>query len=93
MLQLMKMYVCGSGAEIFRCAITYLFPDSCLYAMENKRILIYINQNENLDISRKIDISAGLFLPLGTETDIFWNKHFGIIGIDGTMILDEIELY
>ena len=34
-----------------------------------------------------------LFLPLGLDIDLFWEKHFGVIGVDITMRIGEIAIF
>ena len=46
-----------------------------------------------LDEALKMQFVKDMFLPIGFELRIFWQYHFGIIGIDATMKLDEMALY
>ena len=57
-----------------------------------KQILLYVSNNENTEDAEVIALVQELFLPLGYELDIFWEKHFAVIGQEQTMQLDEIKL-
>lgn len=53
---------------------------------------MYVSNNENTEDAEVIALVQELFLPLGYELDIFWEKHFAVIGQEQTMQLDEIKL-
>lgn len=92
-IQLMKMYLCGEEFHSFQNTITKLFPNSYLYLLENRKILLYIGEQKNSFTSKKIEVLQKWFLPLGMAVDIYWDRHFGVVGVEETMILDELELY
>ncbi len=61
--------------------------------MKEEEVLIYIGADNN-DLNRgKIDLLQEMFLPIGYSTRMFWKNHFGIIGVNDTMKIDEIEIF
>ena len=85
----------GSSLIIFRRAILVLYPDAMLYQIKNerKKLLLYLKEKKADAEEKKMQFVKDMFLPIGFELRIFWQYHFGIIGIDATMKLDEMALY
>lgn len=85
----------GSSLSRFRSAVRILYPDAILYQIkeERKKLLLYLRQKENHQERQVLELAKALFLPIGFELRVFWQYHFGIIGIEATMQLDEIALY
>lgn len=92
MEQIYHLYSGGDGTILFGNALKIFFPDIYVYLLENEKILIYVGENENYISRERIAFLKDIFLPVGMQTDIFWNKHFGIFEIEETMLLDEIAL-
>ena len=85
----------GSSLGLFRRALLVLYPDALLYQIKNegKNLLLYINIRENDREAGRLRFVTDMFLPVGYELRVFFEYHFGIIGVEGTMITDEIALY
>ena len=85
----------GSSLIIFRRAVLVLYPDAMLYQIKNerKKLLLYLKEKKTDAGEKKMQFVKDMFLPIGFELRIFWQYHFGIIGIDDTMKLDEMALY
>lgn len=85
----------GSSMMIFRRGILVLFPDAILYQMkaERKKLLLYLKEKKTEKRERMLFFVQDMFLPVGYELRVFWQYHFGIIGAEGTMKIDEIALY
>ncbi len=85
----------GTSLFIFRRAVGIFFPEALLYQIkkEPKKLLLYLKDRKTDEGEGSVRLAKDLFLPLGFELQVFWRYHFGIIGIDDTMILDEIALY
>lgn len=92
---IVKLYRCGSSIALFREAMRLIYPESIVY-LHNERIrqvLIYIGTKETETERKKIDFLQDMFLEINYETYLFWEHHFGIIGVDETMVLDEMVLF
>lgn len=85
----------GSSLRIFRRALLILFPDAVLYQMrsERKRLLLYLPQEKTNSEDQRLQLIWDLFLPVSYELRVFWKYHFGIIGVDASMKMDEIAIY
>lgn len=90
---LLLQYQVGSTLSIFQKTVTQFYPDCLVYQVKNEPevILLYLG----LPASEKPRIYAlrELFLPAQYQLRIFWEPHFGVIGVDATMHTDNIEIY
>ncbi|MGF6906263.1 hypothetical protein [Fusobacterium sp. PH5-44] len=91
---LYSMYTNLDMIEAFKKVVKLLYIDSIIYdnRFSGTNIVIYLNYKEK-ENDRKIEFIKKLFLPMGIETDIFWEKHFGVIGVPVTMIIGEIAIF
>ena len=85
----------GSSLIIFRRSVLILYPEAMLYQMryERKKLLLYLSSRKTEAGEQIMQFVQDLFLPVGFELRIFWQYHFGVIGIEDTMKLDETALY
>lgn len=85
----------GSSILIFKRALKSIYPNVLLYQMKNQPnlLLIYFGMKKTQKELKKIEFIQDMFLPLGFITRLFWDKHFGVCGIDSTMVTGEIELF
>lgn len=85
----------GTSLLIFRKAIRYTFEDSILYRNKEKLedIIVYIERSKNEKFQKQLSYIADVFLPLEFNLIEFWENHFGIFGIESTLILDETILF
>ena len=85
----------GSSLLIFRKAVLVLFPDAFLYQVkaDRKKVILYLADKPEEEKEQIILFISDLFLPLSYHLRIFWEYHFGLIGVEGTMNIDEIAIY
>lgn len=85
----------GSSLMIFRRGVKVLFPDAVLYQIreERKKLLLYLSGSRSRQREERLCLVQDLFLPLNYELRAFWKYHFGIIGVDDAMHIDEIAIY
>ena len=91
----LKLYRCGSSIRLFREVMRFLYPDSLVYASNDNiwELLIYVGVGETETEQGKLDFLKGMFLPVNYRVFLFWEHHFGIIGVDETMELDNMVLF
>lgn len=89
-----EMYRSLDVIEAFKEVIKLLYPDSIIYDKTSSRqnIILYLNYSKEKN-KEKIEVLKKLFLPLGLEVDIFWEKHFGVVEVPITMKIGEIAIY
>lgn len=91
----LRSYRVGSAVEIFTDMIHGLIDDSIVYHNNDcpDQIMIYTGLPKTQQLEEKLQFLIDLFLDIRYETEIFYEHHFGIIGMDNTMQVDEIALY
>lgn len=90
-----KLYRCGSSILLFKEVMKAIYPDSIIYESREKanQLLIYIGEKETERNKRQMDLLRAVFLPITKQVSLFWEHHFGIIGVSETMVLDEMVLF
>lgn len=90
---LLLQYQIGSALSIFQKAVTQFYPDCLVYQVKNEpeEILLYIGLPSSEE--PRIHALQELFLPMRYQLRVFWEHHFGVIGVDATMHTDNIEIY
>ncbi len=85
----------GASLRIFREAIKRVYSNSFVYQThdEPERILVYLGIKKTEDEMKKYNFIETMFLPIEYSSKVFWEHHFGIIGVDATLNLGEIQLF
>lgn len=91
----LRTYQVKNSLAIFIDMIHGLIDDSIVYHNNDcpNQILIYTALKKTVETEDKIVCLVDLFLDIEYQLEIFYEYHFGIIGIDNTMIIDEIAMY
>ena len=81
--------------EAFKKAVKMIFKDSIIYdnLSSATNLIIYVNMPGNEENQTKIEFIKRLFLPISLDLDLFWEYHFGVIGVDITMRIGEIAIF
>lgn len=91
---ILKLYSTGQALYLLKDTLRKLFKNSILYTSEEKDELIFYMGEEKTEINEeKLKLIKEIFMPIKFNTEIYWGNHFGIIGIDESMRIDEIALY
>lgn len=85
----------GSSLVVFRKAVLVLHGRAMLYQVkaQKQKLLLYVEEKITEERNHSLAFVIGMFLPLSYQVRVFWGYHFGVIGVDETMRLDEIEIY
>lgn len=85
----------GASVMNFRRALLVLFPDAVLYQIkaDRKKLLLYLKDDRQKKDERMLEFIRDMFLPVSYHLRVFWKYHFGIIGVDAAMKIDEIAIY
>lgn len=91
---LLRQYQTGSSLDIFNDMVEELIPQNIIYRSNENfyEILVYIGVKKEKRISGKMDFLVRMFVDLPYHVDIYYECHFGIIGVEATMRIDEIAL-
>ncbi len=90
-----KLYQCGSSILLFREVMRDMYPDSFVYVSNDRirQVLVYIGVEETEVERIRMGFLQDLFLPIYFEVFLFWEHHFGIIGIEETMKIEDMVLF
>ncbi|MBR2216545.1 MAG: hypothetical protein IJ849_12440 [Selenomonadaceae bacterium] len=93
--ELYQVMESGSGLDSFCRILCQLFPAAIVYQVKKhpQVIYIYLSRERDVTTNARWELLKDLFLPLGFEIRVFWDKHFGIMGVDETMRLDKIAIF
>ena len=80
--------------QLFNKVLRKVFKNSIVYSNKEKpkNMYIYLGEIETEELKNKIDVILDTFLSIDMKPLIFWNQHFGILGLDNTMKNDEIVM-
>lgn len=82
------------NTSVFLEVLKNFFPYSYIYNYkETNEILIYLSVEKNEINLKKIQLIIDIFLDITILTRLFWRYHFGIIGNEETMKLNQIEIF
>ncbi len=91
-LQLLKT---GNYLEEFRKVMLRIYPHVFIY--ENNEtayeLLIYLGVAESEEERERTAFLREMFLPIQETVHWFYGHHFGIIGVDETMLVDEMVIF
>lgn len=92
---LISLNYTGASVHLLKLVIRQIFVNSIIYyrSEDTSEVLIYLGTAETAATRRKIDTILTFFLPLGFAYRLYWEKHFGIIGMDQTMGINNIVIY
>ena len=91
---LINLYKTGVSIQLFNKILRKIFKNSIVYSNKEKpkNIYIYLGEVKTKELENKIDVILDTFLSIDMKPLIFWNQHFGILGLDNTMKNDEIVM-
>lgn len=85
----------GNYMEIFKQIVVRLYPNAYVYENNetNNELFVYLGVRENEEEKKRAVLLQNMFLPLKETSYFFFEHHFGIMGVDETMMMDEILLF
>ncbi|WP_310603875.1 hypothetical protein [Anaerosporobacter sp.] len=93
--RILMLYEVGESLLLFKETIHTIFNNSAIYInrREKDEILIYLGVSKSKRYEEKLTFILDFFLPVKYEIRLYWDKHFGVIGEDKTMHVNQIVLY
>ncbi len=84
----------GTTVYLFAKAVISMLSSGAVYRDKEKEgyIILYVGRKKNIRDVRLIELIEELLLPMEIERKLLWEKHFGLIDEQSTMIIDEILL-
>lgn len=95
LLSYLQLLRTGNYLEEFRKALIRLYPYAYIY--ENNEtvyeLLVYLGVKESEQERQRAAFLREMFLPIQETVHWFYEHHFGIIGVDETMMMDEMVIF
>ena len=90
----MNSFRVGSALPIFLDMINGLVKDSIVYHNNEfpDEIFIYTGLKRERSLEQRIRFLIDTFLDIRYRAEVFYEYHFGIIGVEETMQIDEIAI-
>jgi len=91
----LRCYRAGSSLTIFTDMIHMLIEDSIVYHVKEspREILIYTGLKKTWETETRLSMLQDVFLEIRYVVEVFYEYHFGILGIPDTMLIGEIAMY
>lgn len=91
---LLGLYQSACYEEVFRQLIKNIYKNAIIYAGRDKAdaIYLYVGEKETETERNRIRFLIDTFLTLNVDTQIFYDRHFGILDVESTMKMDAILL-
>lgn len=85
----------GNNLEEFRRVMTHLYPHTRIYENNDRafELLVYLGVKEAEQERERADFLREMFLPIQETVHWFYEYHFGIIGVDETMMIDKTVIF
>lgn len=92
---ILKLYTTGETLYILKAVMKTIFKKSIIYSNKdgNDELIFYIGEEKNKVNETKLELITELFLPIKFKMEVYFEKHFGIIGVDATMKIENTALY
>lgn len=93
--RLLLLYQTGNAFSILELTMPLFFLNCSIYRNtgEKEEILLYLGEKRTEESEKRKELLLTLFLPVSAACRVYWEYHFGIIGVDQTMQMDHIQLY
>ena len=88
----------NEGRNQIRCLkkiVKKFFPESIVYdnKYSDENIVIYLGHKKDAKTREIKGIINELFIPLGLKPKYFYEHHFGVLGIEETLMIDSMAVY
>lgn len=91
---MLTLYRTGDNLTLFRHIMCGLIPNCIVYHSNEDpyEILVYIGRKESGELRRKVEFLLNQFVGIRYRVDLYYEYHFGIIGIEDAMSVGEIAI-
>ena len=93
--ELLRVIEVGSSVHSFCHIMKQIFQGCIIYQSRAhpQKLYVYFGRERDEQLQKQWQMLRETFLPLDIEVKEFWAEHFGILGVDGTMINDAIAIF
>lgn len=85
----------GSSLVSFCRIMKQIFPGCFVYQVKKhpQILYVYLDRERDVTLEKQWHLLRDTFLPMDMEVRVFWDLHFGILGVDATMHSDAIAIF
>lgn len=93
--ELLNVMQMGSSVKSFCRIMRQLFPGCFVYQVRKHPQVLYVYLDRKREVStlKRWELIRDTFMPIDIEARVFWDIHFGIMGVDVTMRSDAIAIF
>lgn len=91
---ILALYREGESLLLFRYVMCSLFSPCIVYESNHDpyQLLIYMGKKREPALEEKVNLVCSLFLGIRYHRELYYEYHFGIIGVEETMCIGEIAI-
>ncbi|MEK4114938.1 iron-dependent peroxidase [Paenibacillus sp. FSL W8-0919] len=91
----LQLHETGEALHWYKDTLRMAFPSCIVYSNceTQDEIIAVLGVSETPEGRCRADLIRDLFLPLRFHLELYWERHFGIIGIGDTMAIGSTALY
>lgn len=91
---LLSLYRSAHGKAIFRGLVTALYENAIVYEGRDRAeaLYLYVGKRETQEERMRVDFLIDTFLPVSEEVKVFYDRHFGILDLEETLVIDRIMM-
>ena len=92
---MVRLYQIGPSVALFKAVMRGAYPRSIIYLdkARGRELLVYIGKKETPELRQQVNFLLSMFVTFDFVTHLFWDLHFGHMGVDETLELDEFVIY
>ena len=92
---LLRLYETGEGIYLLRDTVRRIFTSTYIFsnAEERDEIIFYLRTKQTKEKEQKLEVIKYLFLPFKCTVEVYWERIFGVMGVDDLMKIDRIMNY
>lgn len=91
---ILRQFETGSSLDLFSEMLHSLINNNIIYRSNERphELMIFIGQKQTRTLEEKINFLIRIFLEIPFHAELFYEYHFGILGVEDTMMIGEIAL-
>lgn len=91
---ILRQFETGSSLDLFADMMNSLINNNIIYRSNVRphELMIFIGQKQNQALEGRLSFLIRMFLEIPFHAELFYEYHFGILGVEDTMMIGEIAL-
>ena len=92
---MVRLYETGASITLYTAVMRKIYKRSIRYfnVAEQRELLLYIGKSETPELRLQVEFLLSMFVPFDYVVHLFWDMHFGLIGVDETLELDKFVVF